>query len=132
LLVPGDARALALFDLDRDGWPEIVATRHNQSSLVFGNTGTSGQTPWRIILRGRPGNPTAVGARVSLIQADGSAQFREVRAGGGYWSQGSSACFFACPAGNPARTIRVRWPWGAVTEATLPATGGSVTLSAGP
>ena len=59
-----------------------------------------------------PGNPTAVGARITVELADGSTQTSEVYAGSGYYSQSTAACFFGYPEANPPRHIRVRWPSG--------------------
>jgi len=116
LLVPGDAKALAVVDLDRDGWPDFLVTRNNSSTLAFRNGGVPGRRSLGIRLRGPAGNPTAVGARITVELSDGSAQTSEVYAGSGYYSQSTSACFFGYPEGTPPRKISVRWPSGVTTE----------------
>jgi hypothetical protein len=55
-----------------------------------------------------------VGARVTVVLADGRRQTAEVYAGAGYLSQSSGTLFFGT--GNDiAREIHVRWPNGQET-----------------
>jgi hypothetical protein len=130
LLVPGDAKALAVLDLDQDGWPDFLVTRNNNTTLVFRNNGMAGRHSLRVFLRGPAGNPTAVGARITVELADGSTQTSEVYAGSGYYSQSTAACFFGFPDGNPPKNVRVRWPSGVTTEHGLPPGSSTLTLSA--
>jgi len=116
LVVPGDAKALAVLDLDDDGWPDFLVTRNNDSALAFRNQGVAARNPLRVSLRGPVGNPAAVGAQVSLELADGSIQTGEIHAGSGYCSQSAAACFFGYPDSNPPKAVRVRWPSGVTTE----------------
>jgi len=116
LVVPGDARALALVDLEQDGWPGFLVTRNNGTTLAFGHGERPGRRPLRISLRGPAGNPTAVGARVTVSFKDGSAETSEVYAGSGYYSQSTAALFFGYPEANPPTRIRVVWPQGQITE----------------
>ena len=127
LVVPGDAKALAVIDLGGDGWPGFLVTRNNSSALAFHNTGSARHRPLRIVLRGAPGNPTAVGARVTVELSDGSLETAEVAAGSGTYSQSTAACFFGYPEGSPPRKILVRWPSGETTGHAFPP--GSVTLT---
>jgi len=113
-LVPGDAKALVVTDLDQDHRPDLVVSRNDEPALAFRYRGLPGRRPLRILLQGPAGNPTAVGARLVLTAADGTRHRAEVVAGSGYYSQSSPAVFFAVPAG-PA-TLAVTWPDGATTE----------------
>src|ERR1019366_2440140 len=88
--------------------------------------------PLRILLRGAAGNPTAVGARITVELADGSTETSEVYAGSGHYSQSTSASFFGYPESNPPRKIRVRWPSGLSSEHGYPAGAATLTLSAPP
>jgi hypothetical protein len=132
LLVPGDAKALAVLDLDQDGWPDFLVSRNNNTTLAFRNNGVAGRHSLRIVLRGPAGNPTAVGARITVELADGSTQTSEVYAGSGYYSQSTAACFFGYPDANPPKTIRVRWPSGVTTEHSFPPNASTLTLSVPP
>jgi hypothetical protein len=130
LVVPGDAKALALIDLDKDGWPDFLVTRNNSTMLAFRNSGIPGRHSLRIQLRGPVGNPTAVGARITVELTDGSTQTSEIYAGSGHYSQSTAAGFFGFHEGNPPKKIRVRWPLGAVTEHPFQAGSSTLTLSA--
>jgi hypothetical protein len=130
LIVSGDAKGLAVLDFDGDGWPEFVATRADGETLAFGNTGVRGRNTVAIALRGRRGNPAAIGARVTMILSDGSQQTSEVHAGSGYLSQSSAKLFFGHRADTPPERIRVRWPWGEVTELAPPNRPGTLVIAA--
>ena len=119
LVVPGDAKALVVLDLDADGWPDFIVSRNNAPGLAWRNEGMPGRHSFQVRLRGRAGNPTAVGAQLRLELADGSVQLAEVTAGGGYYSQSSPAAFFGWPDGNPPRRLSVRWPDGTTSEQML-------------
>ena len=72
-------------------------------------------------LTGKPGNPTAIGARVTVTRTDGSTQTAEVYAGGGYLSQSSAVLTFGLGATSQVRQVRIRWPDGLDTsEMPLP------------
>jgi enediyne biosynthesis protein E4 len=129
LVVPGDAKALAVIDLDQDGWPDFLVTRNNSTTLAFRNNGVPGRHSLRVTLSGVSGNPTAVGSRVTLEHADGSRQTSEVFAGSGYCTQSTADSFFGWLDANPPRRIRVRWPSGADTEHGVPAGSTSLVLS---
>jgi enediyne biosynthesis protein E4 len=126
LVVPGDAKALALLDIDQDGWPDFLVTRNDNTSLAFHNNGVAGRRSVRVLLRGAAGNPTGVGSRIAVDMADGTTQVSEVYAGSGYYSQSTPACFFGYPEGSPPKRIRVRWPSGQSSEHLF--TAGSATV----
>jgi hypothetical protein len=115
-IVPGDARALAAADLNQDGWPDVFVTRNNDLPLTFLNRGQPGRHSFGVALRSAPGNPTAVGARLTLQLTDGSTQTAEVSAGSGYLAQSSATVFFGyADSALPVR-LRIRWPDGRETE----------------
>ncbi|MGH3421321.1 MAG: CRTAC1 family protein, partial [Streptosporangiaceae bacterium] len=120
LMVPGDAKALAVLDLDHDGWPDFLVTRNNATTLAFRNQPSAGRHFLRVVLHGPAGNPTAVGAKISVELADGTTQTSEIFAGSGYYSQSTAAAFFGWPDGHPPKTIRVRWPDGSITAHQAP------------
>jgi len=130
LRVPGDAKALAVLDLDHDGWPDFLVSRNNNTTIAFRNNGVAGNRSLRIDLRGPPGNPTAVGACITVVLTDGSTQTSEIYAGSGYYSQATAACFFGHPDANPPMKIHIRWPSGVTTEHAFPPNSSSLTFSA--
>ncbi len=116
LIIRHDAKALAVVDFDQDGWPDIFVTRNNDSALAFRNRGIATRHSFGVALRGAPGNPVAVGARLTLTLADGSSQTAEVAAGSGYFSQSSATVFFGYPDSVLPVRLKVRWPDGRETE----------------
>ena len=129
LIVPGDAKALVVLDLNDDGWPDFLVSRNFNTTLAFRNTGAVGRHPLAVRLRGKPGNPTAIGAQVTLELADGAKQVAEICAGSGYTSQSSAACWFGHVAENPPRFLQVRWPDGINTQHAVPLNAEKMVLS---
>lgn len=128
LIATGDAKALAVLDLDQDAVPDFFITRNNSTTLAYrNNTGQHGHT-LRIRLRGQPWNPHAIGARVTVIMADGAVQTAETQAGAGYFSQSAPACYFGYTAGNRPVRIQVRWPGGRTSEHPVPRDATSLEL----
>jgi hypothetical protein len=116
IVVPGDAKALALTGLGSDARPVMLGTRANGATLAL-RPARADQVGWLVVrLSGRAGNAAAVGALVTLEWADGSRAVAEVSAGGGYMSQASPVVRFGRPAGSEPRSVRVRWPGGVVTQ----------------
>jgi enediyne biosynthesis protein E4 len=130
LVVPGDAKALAVLDLDQDSWPDFLVTRNNSTTLAFRNNGVAGRHMLRVSLHGPAGNPAAVGARITLALADGSKQSGEVYAGSGYYSQSAAAVFFGWTDTAPIRELIVRWPSGQSTTHSVPLNASTLTLTA--
>ncbi|MFY9925328.1 MAG: FG-GAP-like repeat-containing protein [Opitutaceae bacterium] len=119
LVVPGDAKALVVLDVARDGWPGFLVSRNNDTTLAFRNHGVAGRHPLCVRLQGPPGNPTGVGARVTLELADGTTRTAEIYAGCSDYSQSPAACFFGYADSNPPLRITVRWPSGVSTAHTV-------------
>jgi hypothetical protein len=76
-------------------------------------------------LRGAPGNPAAIGARLELRDAKTGA--RELHAGAGYLSQSSPTAWLTQVPENAV--LRVRWPDGAATEHSLEPRHGVQTIA---
>jgi hypothetical protein len=129
LVVPRDAKALVVLDLDHDGWPDFLVSRNNDDLIAFRNNGVAGRKSVSIMLRGPAGNPAGVGARITVELADGSTRSSEVYAGSGYYSQSTSACFFGYSDANSPRQVRVRWPLGMTTQHPFPPGSSSLILS---
>jgi hypothetical protein len=80
----------------------------------------------RVRLAGPPGNPAGVGAVLRWTCGERAGPAREVRAGGGYWSQDGFTQVLAMPA--PPGVLRVRWPGGVVREYALPSEARELTV----
>ena len=115
LVVPGDAKGLGAVNLDGDGWIDFVITTNDGPTAAFQNRGEDGNRMLRVRLQGPAGNPTAIGARVTVHRTDDRALTAEVSAGGSYLSQSSPTLFFGLGR-TSARRIEVRWPRGDSTS----------------
>lgn len=123
-MVSGNAKALALLDLDRDARPDAIVSRNNQPARAFRLQGFGECQPLAVRLRGRGGNRDAVGARVMVERGGHLLGVGEVRAGGGYSSQDTTTLFFAIPPprhGDGPPEVSVRWPLGRTTRTTASA-----------
>lgn len=129
-VIAGDAKALVTLDVDDDGAPDFASSRNNDSLLVFKNRTGSENRFLRVTLQGRVGNPTAIGARLSLRLTDGSVHVAEIAAGSGYWSQSTPACFFGYASQNPPQELEIRWPDGDTTRHPVPHGRTILTVSA--
>jgi len=116
LLLPGEHRALAVTDFNRDFVPDFLAAANDGPLIAVENRNRTKSKWLAVQLRGPAGNPTGIGARVEVAFADGIRRVAEVRAGGGYLSQSSSALFFAAPHASASARINVRWPDGKTTS----------------
>jgi hypothetical protein len=112
LVVPGDAKSAAICDLNGDALPDLAVGVNSGPAMALVSTSAGKTRLLQVRLVGRRGNPTAVGARVSLRVGDGRVQTAEVQAGGGYLSQSTAALWFGVgEAAGPVR-VDVRWPDG--------------------
>lgn len=114
LVIPEDAKGMSATDWNQDGWPDLLIALNDGELRTLNHTGHSEHRPLRVILQGRRGNPTAIGARVRMTLNNGSTQTAEVQAGTGYLSQSSPALSFGVPKGLEPAGIEVTWPDGSM------------------
>ncbi len=115
VVVPADAKSLTVCDFNNDRRPDLVFGINDAPILAFTGAGSDGDRPFVVNLRGRSGNRTAIGAKMTLQTSLGSC-IREVHAGSGYLSQSSPAQFFALRADEQVQLLEVRWPCGMITK----------------
>jgi hypothetical protein len=119
LVVPYDAKSLAVTDVNGDRWPDFVVGVHGQPVEAWLRTPAVGQRLVIVRLKhGRDAGRVGIGARVTVELSSGASQTAEFAAGGGYLSQSSTALSFGLPAKERLETVRIRWPDGDETEQT--------------
>ena len=116
IAVYGEQRGAAFADYDGDGRVDVLMSQNAAGTKLYRNRGA--KPGLRVRLRGGPGNPAAIGAAIRLEYAGGTlGPLREVRAGGGYWSQDDPVQVMGLATAPTA--VRVRWPDGSETVTPL-------------
>ena len=105
LAVLGQSRGSVASDFNGDGKVDIATTQNNDSvKLYFNQTGQSG---FRVILKGDKDNYLCVGATIMLECNGINGPKREIRIGGSYLSQDSLIQVFA--ANDQNAKLHVKW-----------------------
>jgi hypothetical protein len=116
VLVTGDAKSLTVMDFDDNGWPDLLFGQNDDVPVAFLHGPAPGNHRLlKVRLVGPRGNPSGVGARVSVTTADGRTTAAETAAGSGYLSQSPPTHYFGLGATGTARSITVRWADGTTT-----------------
>jgi hypothetical protein len=126
LVIPDDAKGLATLDLNADGADDFVVSVNNGRFRMFQRAATGGRR-LQFRLRGPKGNPTAIGAQVTVTTSVGGRLLKnvaEVYAGGSYLSQSSPR--ITLPVGDGAVNVLVRWPDGSEQRTSLEPAGGKI------
>ncbi len=132
LLVPGDAKSLAVVDLNRDGREDFIVGVNNADPQVFINAvPLKAVHPLRIQLIGAKGNPQALGARVTVKAPGAKSQTAEIYGGGSYLTQSSDDLIFAVPEVEGQKgeiLLEIRWPDGGITSTKCDAATQSLSI----
>lgn len=115
LVVPGEARALAVTDMDEDGRADFVVTRQNATVLAFRNRSGAPNNAFIVRLVGEVGNLSAIGARITVTTESGKRTAAEIHAGGGYLTQSTAGAIFGFTDDDRPREITVAWPDGSMS-----------------
>ena len=110
IIINGDTKGLTVNEFNGDGIPDLAFTENNGPINTFLNT--SRGRFLNVQLVGKPGNLSAVGAKIRMSTADGISQTAEVHGGGSYLSQSGNTLFFGMGALAQSCQIEVTWPDG--------------------
>ena len=114
--VYGEQRGCAVCDYDEDGRVDIAITQNGNATRLYHNL--QAKPGLRIHLRGPPGNPLGIGAKIRLLGNEKKGPVRELHSGSGYWSQDSAVAVMAVP--NGAAQLEVQWPHSKTVTSALP------------
>ena len=125
LSAPMVGRGAASADIDGDGDLDLLLTEVAGPPRLLRNEvrndvrapGVAGPHWLRVVLKGRPGSPSAIGAQVELNVA-GRVQRRRVDTTRSYLSQCERPLVFGLGGATAVDTVSVRWPDGTLTEVT--------------
>ncbi len=112
IVIPGDAKSVVMSYVDDDAWPDLLVGRNNDSSIALRHKQMEGADAVRVKLKGQPGNPNAIGARVRIYDTEELMQMEEVAAGSGYMAQSTSILAFTAMKPLTLARIEVLWPNG--------------------
>lgn len=127
LLVGGDAKALAVTDLDQDQRPDFVVSINNGRPLGFLNRNP---VEYVRIVAEPEGHRSALGSRLVIRAPDGSPRTLDCVGGGSYLSQSTARWWV--PADFNLQEMKIRWPDGSLeTFANPPAESGLIILREG-
>ena len=127
----GMGRGIVAFDYDRDGDVDLFVANNGQPPRLYRNDTPKGARWLTVQLRDASGNTDAIGARVE-IDAGGTTQVREIRAGSNYVSQDPPEAHFGLGAATKITALRVRWPDGRRTQQSNVAVDQRLVLDAPP
>ncbi|MDA7877625.1 FG-GAP-like repeat-containing protein [Akkermansiaceae bacterium] len=111
VLIPEDARSVAVCDVNQDARPDLFVGINSAHPSLFLNQSKTGK-PFSIRLKGAKGNPTAIGSRVTVSTPNIHLQSAEVYGGSGYLSQSEPVLYFAAPEAVRTVQITIHWPDG--------------------
>ena len=116
LAIYGEGRGAALCDFDHDGRLDLVVGQNRGETKLYRNA--RAKPGLRIHLQGSAENAQAVGATVRVVFHGGRlGPVREIRLGGGYWSQDSGDLVLGLR--DEAEAVEIRWPGGAFERVSV-------------
>ena len=117
---PAAHRGCAFGDFDNDGRVDVVVSCLNEPAELLKNVSNPRQHWFDVLLTGRRSNRDAIGAVVRVTSASGKVQYNHVTTAVGYASSSSRRVHFGLGAEDGIKTIKIRWPSGAIQELEHP------------
>lgn len=114
-------------DLDNDGDLDLVVNNLEAEAFLYRND-TEPQNYLRIRLNGPQGNKYGIGAKITLIQAEGQ-QFQEMKTVRGYLSSVEPKAHFGLGNKGKVASLRVQWPDGKAMELRQPDINQEITIN---
>ncbi len=111
LTTPLVGRGIATADIDADGDLDVLITQNGRRPVLLRNDQQTGHRWLRLHLVGRPPNPSAIGARVTLT-AGTTTQVRELFPARGYLSSIELPLTFGLGSADRVSSLLIRWPDG--------------------
>ncbi|MCC7011819.1 MAG: CRTAC1 family protein [Planctomycetes bacterium] len=108
-----DGRAVAFADLGNRGVLDVIVANQKGPLLVYENQLAAPRHWVQLKLVGRRGNPSAIGAEVTLEFA-GARQVQSVQAGSGFCAQNERRLHFGLGDAERVDRVTIRWPNGAL------------------
>ncbi len=118
LLVPGDAKSLAMLDLNVDNRPDFVVGINNEGVQAFQNA--LSYDAIRLSVDGGQAYPSTFGTRLLIRFTVGTRMRHECYGGSGYLSQSTTDLFLPASRAAEIARIEVRWPDGAEMSISNP------------
>ncbi|MDQ8186533.1 FG-GAP-like repeat-containing protein [Pelagicoccus sp. SDUM812002] len=115
-VVPGEGRALGTLDFNRDGWPDLLATRGAKDPILFMNKRVRERASLTISLSQVGTNPSALGSKIRVGYHDGSVRVGELYSTNGHSTQSEAIMSFGYSRTAVIDFIEVHWPDGTVDE----------------
>ena len=116
--------AATAFDADGDGDPDLLTHPVNGPLALFINGAQGPRLAFR--LTDQTGNRAAIGAVITLTDATGRSQSRELQSGGGFMSFDAPAAMFGLGTQAQASMATIRWPDGVETRLDGPLPAGQL------
>lgn len=110
--VPGDQRALVVFDYNRDGAPDLLITQVAGPTLLLQNY--TGGKHWLTVAPEGPGD-AGIDARIT-VTAGGRTTTQILLAGGSYLAGPPREAYFGLDSSAIADVVRIDWANGMTTE----------------
>ena len=129
LASPKVGRGAAYADIDNDGALDVLMTTNGGRAFLFHNEGVTNHS-LRIKLVGTKSNRDGIGAVITLTSG-GDKQWKMVRSGSSYLSQGELVATFGLGQKAKADSIEIQWPSGNTDKLSNINAGQTVTVQEG-